>query len=144
MLLLSRPTVPPYFFPICVLELPWCEKNVARSGELSAGSYPCHPTPDALKPLLRMGLLHTGREGGKFWKLKKESIMRITCHSREKNKSLRKLPPSLPVWVGGFIISTRRSSRSSLPCSSTAASTRTFAFTTTSYLHFEQENINAY
>jgi hypothetical protein len=144
MLMLSRRTVPPYIFSRPAPQLHCREKGVARSDELSAGSYPCHPTPDALKPLLHMGLPNTGREGGKFWKFKKESIMRITCHSHEKNKSLRKLPPSLPVWVGGFIISTRRSSRSSLPCSSTAASTRTFAFTTTSYLHFEQENINAY
>jgi hypothetical protein len=137
MLMLSRPTVPPYIFPRHVLELPWCEKNMARSGELSAGSYPSHPAPDALKPLLRMGLLHTGREGSKFRKLNKESIMRITtCHSREKNKSLQKLPPSLPVSVDGFISSSRGSSSASLPRSSTTASTHT----TTSFLLFEQEN----
>jgi hypothetical protein len=54
-----------------------------------AGSYPCHPALDALKPLLRMGLPSTGREGSKFWKFKKESLMEIMiCQSGAKNKSL--------------------------------------------------------
>jgi hypothetical protein len=68
-----------------------------------AGSYPCHPAPKARKPLLLMDLPNTGREGSKFWKFKKESFMEITTYqSGEKNKSLQKLPPSLPVPVGGF------------------------------------------
>lgn len=97
MLTPSRPTVPPYFFPRLAPELHCCEKDVARSGELSTGSYPSHPAPDALKPLLRMGLLHTGREGSKFRKLNKESIMRITtCQSHEKMKVCKNChPPSL-------------------------------------------------
>ena len=68
-----------------------------------AGSYPCHPPPKARKPLLLMGLPYTGREGSKFWKPRKDTFMEIIiCHSGEKNKSLRKLPPSLPMPVGGF------------------------------------------
>jgi hypothetical protein len=50
-----------------------------------------------------MGLPYLGREGSKFWKFKKESLMEIMiCQSGGKNKSLQKLPPSLPVLVGGF------------------------------------------
>ncbi len=68
-----------------------------------AGSYPCHPIPKARKPLLRIDLPYVGREGSKFWKFKKKSLLEIMiCQSGGKNKSLRKLPPSLPVPVGGF------------------------------------------
>jgi hypothetical protein len=68
-----------------------------------AGSHPCPTAPKARKPLLLMDLPNTGREGSKFWKLNMESIMnRNTCQSGAKNKSLQKLPPSLPVLVGGF------------------------------------------
>jgi len=68
-----------------------------------AGSYPCHPAPKARKPLLLMDLPYVGREGSKFWKLRKDAFMEIiVCQSGGKNKSLRKLPPSLPVLVGGF------------------------------------------
>jgi hypothetical protein len=52
-----------------------------------ADSYPCHPALDALKPLLRMGLPYTGREGSKFWKFKKESLM-VTTHPIKKHKKL--------------------------------------------------------
>jgi hypothetical protein len=44
--MLSRPTVPPYFFTICVLELPWCEKMWP-----GLMSYPLAPT---LATLLQM------------------------------------------------------------------------------------------
>jgi hypothetical protein len=54
-----------------------------------AGSYPCHPAPKAGKPLLLMDLPYVGREGSKFWKFKKESLMEIMiCQSGAKNKSL--------------------------------------------------------
>jgi hypothetical protein len=50
-----------------------------------------------------MDLPHTGREGSKFWKFKKESLLEIIiCQTGAKNKSLKKLPPSLPMPVGGF------------------------------------------
>jgi hypothetical protein len=68
-----------------------------------ADSYPCPPAPHTRKPLLLMDLPNTGREGSKFWKFKKESLLEIiVCQSGGKNKSLQKLPPSLPVPVGGF------------------------------------------
>jgi len=55
----------------------------------AAGSYPCHPALDALKPLLRIGLPYVGREGSKFWEFQKESLMEIMiCRSGAKNKSL--------------------------------------------------------
>ena len=54
-----------------------------------AGSYPCHPALDALKPLLCMGLPSTGKEGSKFWKLRKDTFMEIIiCQSGGKNKSV--------------------------------------------------------
>jgi hypothetical protein len=50
-----------------------------------AGSYPCHPAPDALKPLLHMDLPTTGREGSKFWKLRKDTFMEIViCQTGAK------------------------------------------------------------
>jgi hypothetical protein len=77
-----------------------------------AGSYPCHPAPHTRKSLLRMGLPNTGREGSKFWKLRKDTFMEIIiCQSGGKNKSLQKLPPSLPVPIGGFCTNRKAATR---------------------------------
>ena len=54
-----------------------------------AGSYPCPTEPKARKPLLLMDLPNTGREGSKFWKLRKDTFMEIaTYQSGSKNESL--------------------------------------------------------
>ena len=55
-----------------------------------AGSYPCHPAPKAGKPLLLMDLPYVGREGSKFWKFKKESLMEIIVYQSGGKVSLRK------------------------------------------------------
>jgi hypothetical protein len=52
-----------------------------------ADSYPCPLAPKARKPLLLMDLPNTGREGSKFWKLRKDTFMEITIYqSGEKIK----------------------------------------------------------
>ncbi len=76
--------------------------------------HPCRPDIQTWKPLLPMDLSLTGREGSKFWKLYKDTLMEyILVQTSTKNKSLQKLPPSLPIWVGGS------SSRAFIPCHST-------------------------
>ena len=63
--------------------------------------HPCRPDIQSLKPLLYIDLSPLGREGSKFWKLyRKYKMEEINHQAGTKNKSLQKLPPSLPIWVG--------------------------------------------
>jgi hypothetical protein len=51
-----------------------------------AGAHPCHPAPKARKPLLQMGWTYVGREGSKFWKLRKDTFMEIITYQTGEKK----------------------------------------------------------
>ena len=58
------------------------------------------PAPKARKPLLRMELLYEGREGSKFWKLRKGTFMEIiTYQSGEKIKVCENCHPPSLCWL---------------------------------------------
>ena len=90
----------------CIRHILLCLPHYHVATGAGVDGYPLSPalaptTPGAHKPMLPITPSQLGREGSKFYKFYKDTLMEyIQIQVGIKNKSLQQLPPSLPIWVG--------------------------------------------